>query len=114
MNLATIEVDENTARRAFLDYRGAVRERHNAEDEMIMRGYREITRGSHCAPGPATSVAPAKLPHSLGGRVEASQRARSEGPRVAQARRRGSVCGRCGVGSDGARACCPRSPFLSC
>lgn len=45
MNLATLDVPRDEARRAFADYRKAVRERHNAEDEQIMRGYREIIRG---------------------------------------------------------------------
>lgn len=35
----------NSARKAFLEYRHAVRERHNKEDEQIMRGYRELSRG---------------------------------------------------------------------
>lgn len=46
MDLSTIVMDRKAAREAFLDYRRAVRERHNAEDEQIMRGYRELARGS--------------------------------------------------------------------
>lgn len=38
MDLQTIEMPRSEARAAFLDYRRAVRERHNAEDEAIMRG----------------------------------------------------------------------------
>lgn len=45
MNLATIEMDRNVARRAFLDYRAAVRERHDEEDRAIMTGYRALSRG---------------------------------------------------------------------
>lgn len=45
MELSTITLDRNAARKAFLEYRTAVRERHNAEDEAIMRGYRELSRG---------------------------------------------------------------------
>lgn len=45
MDLSTIEMERPKAREAFLDYRKAVRERHNAEDEQIMRGYRELARG---------------------------------------------------------------------
>lgn len=45
MDLQTIEMERPKARRAFLDYRKAVRERHNAEDEEIMRGYRELAAG---------------------------------------------------------------------
>lgn len=45
MNLATITMDRNVARRAFLDYRNAVRERHDKEDHAIMVGYRALSRG---------------------------------------------------------------------
>lgn len=45
MELATIEMDPTTARKAFLDYRGAIRERHDAEDEAIMRAYRALASG---------------------------------------------------------------------
>ena len=45
MELATIEMPKAEARKAFLEYRRAVRERHNAEDEMIMRGYRALSQG---------------------------------------------------------------------
>jgi hypothetical protein len=45
MELATIEMERPKARQAFLDYRRAVRERHNAEDEAIMRGYRALAAG---------------------------------------------------------------------
>lgn len=45
MQLSTIDMPKADARRAFLDYRRAVRARHDAEDEQIMRGYRELARG---------------------------------------------------------------------
>lgn len=45
MELATIEMERPKARQAFLDYRKAVRERHNAEDEEIMRGYKALAAG---------------------------------------------------------------------
>lgn len=45
MNLSTIDMPKDKARQAFLDYRRAVRERHNAEDEQIMRGYRVLANG---------------------------------------------------------------------
>src|SRR5262245_56044223 len=45
MDLATISMDRNEARKAFLEYRRAVRARHDAEDEAIMRGYRELANG---------------------------------------------------------------------
>lgn len=45
MEMPTIEMPKAEARAAFLDYRRAVRERHNAEDEMIMRGYRALSQG---------------------------------------------------------------------
>lgn len=45
MDLATITMDRAEARQAFLDYRRAVRDRHNEEDAQIMRGYRELSKG---------------------------------------------------------------------
>lgn len=45
MDLATIEMERPKARAAFLEYRRAVRERHDREDEAIMRGYRELAGG---------------------------------------------------------------------
>lgn len=45
MELATIEMERPKAREAFLDYRKAVRQRHNAEDEEIMRGYKALAAG---------------------------------------------------------------------
>lgn len=45
MQLETIEMPRAEARRLFLEYRRAVRARHNAEDEAIMRGYRALADG---------------------------------------------------------------------
>lgn len=45
MELATIEMNKGKAREAFLDYRRAVLEGGGAEDEQIMRGYRELAKG---------------------------------------------------------------------
>lgn len=45
MNLATIKMPRSKAREKFLEYRKSVRERHNAEEEQIMRGYRELANG---------------------------------------------------------------------
>lgn len=45
MELATITMDRKPAREAFLAYRKSVRERHDQEDEQIMRGYRALARG---------------------------------------------------------------------
>lgn len=46
MDLNTITMEKPKARQAFLDYRKAVREGGSAEDEQIMRGYRELSRGT--------------------------------------------------------------------
>lgn len=46
MNLQTIEMDRSVALEKFREYRDSVRERHNDEDAQIMRGYRELARGS--------------------------------------------------------------------
>lgn len=45
MQLETIEMPRAEARRLFLEYRRAVRARHDAEDEAIMRGYRALADG---------------------------------------------------------------------
>jgi hypothetical protein len=45
MKLATIEMPKTEARKAFLSYRRAVRERHDSEDEALMRGYRALAAG---------------------------------------------------------------------
>lgn len=45
MKLEIIDMDPNAARKAFLEYRAAVRERHTDEDAQIMRGYRELAKG---------------------------------------------------------------------
>jgi len=45
VDLATIGVTEEEALAKFEEYRAAVRERHNLEDEAIMRGYQQIVKG---------------------------------------------------------------------
>jgi hypothetical protein len=46
MLLATISSESRwKARQKFLEYRHAVQERHNAEDEMLMKGYRALSMG---------------------------------------------------------------------
>jgi len=45
MEVPTIEMNRFDARRKFLEYRAAVRERHNAEDEAMMKAYRALSQG---------------------------------------------------------------------
>lgn len=45
LNAATIKMDRATARQHFLEYRAAVRARHNAEDAQIMHGYQAMSQG---------------------------------------------------------------------
>jgi hypothetical protein len=45
MDVATISMNRNEARKAFLAYRDAAAERGTPEDEQIMRGYRLLARG---------------------------------------------------------------------
>lgn len=45
MDLSTITMPRHEARLAFLDYRRALQQRHNDEDEAIMRGYRAMAAG---------------------------------------------------------------------
>lgn len=46
MNIETITMPQRAAREAFLTYKRSIRDRHNAEDEAVMRGYRAMARGS--------------------------------------------------------------------
>jgi hypothetical protein len=78
MELSTITEDRGAARKAFLEYRQAVRERHDAEDEQIMRGYRELASGRQLIRLPDTI--------RLGG-VDVAGR-----PRMAVCRADGRVC----------------------
>lgn len=57
MDLNTITMEKPAARQAFLDYRKAVREGGSAEDEAIMRGYRELARGRQLISLPETIAA---------------------------------------------------------
>lgn len=45
MNLNAITMECSQARQFFLDYRRAVKARHNDEDELLMRGYRQLALG---------------------------------------------------------------------
>lgn len=45
MNVATMKVDGLTARAKWIEYRRAVRANPQANDEILMKGYREIARG---------------------------------------------------------------------
>lgn len=45
MELRTIEMDRAEARKMYLEYRDAVRDRQDSEMAEIMRGYRAIARG---------------------------------------------------------------------
>ncbi|MEA2255585.1 MAG: hypothetical protein QOG35_1630 [Solirubrobacteraceae bacterium] len=45
MELATITMDRNEARKAFLEYRDACRADRAAEDEALMRAYRAAAKG---------------------------------------------------------------------
>lgn len=45
MQLATIDMDRSEARKAYLEYRDEIRQRHDTELEQIMAGYRALARG---------------------------------------------------------------------
>lgn len=45
MDLQAVTMDRQKAREAFLEYRDAVRIRHDEEDAQIMRGYRALAQG---------------------------------------------------------------------
>lgn len=45
MNLHTIDMDRAEARKLYIEYRDAVRARHDEEMAQIMRGYRAVARG---------------------------------------------------------------------
>lgn len=54
MELATIDMPVDEARKAFEEYRAAVRERHDEEDEQIMRGYKVLAEGQQVLNLPKT------------------------------------------------------------
>jgi hypothetical protein len=45
MDLTTITMDPEEASKAFLEYRASVRQRHDAEEAQIMRGYKALAEG---------------------------------------------------------------------
>ncbi len=45
MDIGLVVMPKHQARKAFVEYREAVRERHSAEDEAIMRCYRALSQG---------------------------------------------------------------------
>jgi hypothetical protein len=45
VDLSTVTMDRKEARKAFLDYRSAVRQRHSEEDAALMQGYRQLALG---------------------------------------------------------------------
>lgn len=100
MDLALIEMPQTDAREAFLEYRRAVRDRHDAEDEQIMRGYRELARGRQLISMPETIRAGGFEARRVGGR------GRMPGtvflPRLALCRADARWCHTDGIDSDGA------------
>lgn len=54
MELATIDMPVEEAQQRFEEYRAAVRERHDEEDEQIMRGYRTLAKGQQVLNLPQT------------------------------------------------------------
>jgi len=45
MDLTTIEMPKEEAQAKFEEYRASVKQRHDREDEMIMRGYKALAKG---------------------------------------------------------------------
>jgi len=45
MDIQTISMDKKEARKAYLEYRDAVKARRDKEDEAIARGYKELSKG---------------------------------------------------------------------
>jgi hypothetical protein len=104
MNLPVIEVDQSEARKRFLEYRRAVRERHSDEDAQIMRAYRELAVGGRQLLNLSEAM-------RLGGTVERERVLRIGGerststsvlPRLAVARADAQWCWTSGVGENGA------------
>lgn len=62
MELRTIDMDRAEARKLYLEYRDAVRERHDAELAEIMRGYKAIAQGHQVIDIVATIKAGGSVP----------------------------------------------------
>lgn len=100
MDLATIDMPTDEAQRLFEEYRAAVRERHDEEDEQIMRGYKILAKGQQVIRLPKTLAA--------GGVEELTVRKRWGGgsidvtlPRLAVARANRTTVWTEGIGESG-------------
>jgi hypothetical protein len=100
MELATIDMPTEEAQRLFEEYRAAVRERHDEEDEQIMRGYKILGKGQQVISLPKALAA--------GGVQELTVRKRwGQGsidvtlPRIAVARANRTTVWTYGIGENG-------------
>jgi hypothetical protein len=91
-------MDRGPAREAFLEYRRSVRERHDAEDEQIMRGYRELARGRQLIRLSEAIVAGGTTTVEV---REFSGRREVHVPALAVARADARYCWTNGIGTDG-------------
>jgi hypothetical protein len=101
MQLEQITMDKDKARKAFLEYRGAVRERHDAEDEQIMRGYRALARGHQVINLPKTILAGGLTEFTWAVRWSKGGYATRLVPRLAAARASATMCWTHGVDETG-------------
>lgn len=95
---ATIAIDKTVARKAFLEYRGAVRARHSAEDEQLMRAYRELAKGTQLVKLPDVVRAGGTTTlttHSRGGSADVTL------PRLAVTRAHRTACWTAGIDQEG-------------
>lgn len=101
MELNTITMERNRARRAFLDYRRAVRERHDREDEQIMRGYRALARGQQLIRLSDTLRAGGSTIVTGRPRWNRQQLVETRVPRLAVIRADATMCFTQGIDNDG-------------
>lgn len=99
MKLDPIVMDVKEAKRAFIEYRNAVRERHSNEDAEIMRGYKALAKGLQLIKLSEAVKAGGTLEHSY--RVPwSSERRVAQLPRIAVVRAHAKECW-CEIEADG-------------
>jgi hypothetical protein len=102
MKLATIELSVDEAQQRFEEYRQAVRERHDEEDRMIMRGFQALAKGTTVLHLPRTIKAGGVQTLRIPKRWERNKTIDVTVPRLAIARANRTTVWTRGVTSDGA------------
>jgi len=99
MNLDPIVMDVKEAKRAFIEYRNAVRTRHSDEDAAIMQGYKALSKGLQLIKLSEAVKAGGTVEHTF--KTWNNVRKTAQLPRIAVVRASSKECW-CELQSDGA------------